>query len=114
VKNHFARRPLERFELHSQALESNSQTLEAKNPSQRYPRRQGRLAAGDVVLAQVNMWHGGTIELTLSRLAVVAWPEVSPASGGGGTVVARPRALDLRRGQGWSWSTCGTGGFSVT
>jgi hypothetical protein len=38
------------------------------------------------------------MELTLSRLVVVAWPEVSPASGGGGTVVAQPRALELRRG----------------
>jgi hypothetical protein len=59
-------------------------------------------------------WHGGTIELSLSQLAVVAWAEGSPASGGGRTVVARPRVLELRRGQGWSWSTCGTGGFSMT
>jgi hypothetical protein len=60
------------------------------------------------------MWHGGTIELTLSQLAVVAWPEVSPASGGGGPVVARPWALELRQGQGRSWSMCGTGSFSGT
>jgi hypothetical protein len=33
---------------------------------------------------------------------------VSPASGGGGPVVARPRALEIRRGQGRNWSTCGT------
>jgi hypothetical protein len=85
-----------------------------KNFPQGYPRRRRRLAGSDVGPTQVNMWHGGTIELTLSRLAVVAWPAVSPASGGDRPVVARPRALELRRGQGRSWSTCGTGSFSGT
>jgi hypothetical protein len=50
--------------------------------------------------AQANKWHKVEIGLTLSRLVVVDWPEMSPVSDGGGSVVAQPRALDLRRGQG--------------
>jgi hypothetical protein len=40
--------------------------------------------------------------------------ERSSASGGDGPVVAQPRALEFRRGQGRSWPTCGTGSFYGT
>jgi hypothetical protein len=68
----------------------------------------GEVAAGDVGPAQANKWHRVEIGLTLSQLVAVDWPEMSPASGGGGSVVARPRALDLRRGQGRGWTMRGT------
>jgi hypothetical protein len=35
------------------------------------------------------MWHGGSIELTRERLAVVARLETAPASGGGEIAAAR-------------------------
>jgi hypothetical protein len=60
----------------------------------------GEFAASDVGPAQANNWHRVEIGLTLSRLVAVDWPEMSPESGGGGSVVARPWALDLQRGQG--------------
>jgi hypothetical protein len=37
---------------------------------------------------------------------------MSPASGGGRPVVARPRALEFRRGQGRNGSMCGTNSFT--
>jgi hypothetical protein len=58
----------------------------------------GELAAGDVGPGQANKCHGAAIGLTRDRLAAVAWPETSPASGGGGAVAVRPRVLGFRRG----------------
>jgi hypothetical protein len=56
----------------------------------------GEVAAGDVGPAQANKWHGVEIGLTLSRLVAVDQPEMSPASGGGGAMAARPRKLGSR------------------
>jgi hypothetical protein len=55
------------------------------------------------------MWHGGSIELTRERLAVVVRLETAPASGGGETTAARPPWLDFRRAQAQSRATSGGG-----
>jgi hypothetical protein len=81
--------------FHNHTLDFNSQTPEYKILPKHAPDGGGEVAAGDVGLAQANKWHRVEIGLTLSRLVVVDWSEVSPASSGGGSVVARPRALDL-------------------
>jgi hypothetical protein len=54
------------------------------------------VATGDVGPAQANKWHKIEIGLTFSRLLVVDRPEMSPASGGGGAMAARPRKLGFR------------------
>jgi hypothetical protein len=58
----------------------------------------GELAGGDVVPGQINKWHGGSIELTLSQSVVVARSGRSPASGDGEVAAARPRSPEIRRG----------------
>jgi hypothetical protein len=64
--------------------------------SQQYPDGGGKVAAGDVGPTQANKWHGSEIDVTLSRLVAVDRPEMSPASGGGGAMAARPRKLGFR------------------
>jgi hypothetical protein len=59
---------------------------------------------GEVGPGQGNKRHGGAIGLTPSRLVAVAGLGRAPASGGDGTVVARPRSHGLRRGP-WRCST---------
>jgi hypothetical protein len=54
------------------------------------------LAGREVRLGEANKRAGGAIGLTLDRLVVEVWPGRSPASGGGGAEVVRPRKLGQR------------------
>jgi hypothetical protein len=86
MKNHFARRPLPTFEsLHL-----------CPRPSPPYPDGGGALAGGEVRLGEANKRARSAIGLTRDRLAAEARPEMSPASGGGGALAARPRKLGFR------------------
>jgi hypothetical protein len=49
----------------------------------------GGLAGGERRPELVNMRRGSVIGLTTRRLTVVAWPEMTPASGGGEVAAAR-------------------------
>jgi hypothetical protein len=49
-----------------------------------------------VGLDQGNMWHGGVIRLTPSRLVAVAVAGRAPASGGDGSTAARLRSRGFR------------------
>jgi hypothetical protein len=86
MKNHFARRPLPTFE--------SSQMCPRLPPP--YPEGGGALAGGEVRLGEANKRAMSAIGLTRDGLAAEAWPEMSPASGGGGAVAARPRKLGFR------------------
>jgi hypothetical protein len=66
-----------------------------------------------VRLGEANKRARGVIGLTSDRLAAEVRPEMSPASGGGGAVTARPRKLGFRRDDGRSSTMCGTGSFHV-
>jgi hypothetical protein len=83
MKNHFARRPLPTFE---------SSHLYPR-PSPPYPDGGGTLAGGEVRLGEADKRARSAIGLTRDRLAAEDRPEMSPASGGGGAVAARPRKL---------------------
>jgi hypothetical protein len=61
-----------------------------------YPDGGGVLAGREVRLGEANKRAGGAIGLTLDRLVVEVWPGRSPASGGGGAEVVRPRKLGQR------------------
>jgi hypothetical protein len=89
-------RSLGLFKPHNSTLDSISQTPEYKILHRHAPDGGGEVAAGEVGPAQANKWHRVEIGLTLSRLVAVDWPEMSLGSGSGGSVVARPQALDLR------------------
>jgi hypothetical protein len=99
-KNILSQGSLELLDLHKSTPDSNRYTPETNNSHKHAPDDGGKLATGDVGPTQVNMWHRVVIGLTRDLLAVVAGPEWSPVSGGGGAVVAQPRALELRRGWG--------------
>jgi hypothetical protein len=86
MKNPFARRPLPTFE---------SSHL-CSRPSPPYSDGGGALAGGEVRLGEPNKRARGAIRLTSDRLAVEVRPEMSPASGGGGAVAARPWKLGFR------------------
>jgi hypothetical protein len=86
MKNPFARRPLPTFECSQMC----------PRPSPPYPDGGGVLAGGEVRLGEANKRARSAIGLTRDRLAAEAWPEMSPASGGGGAVAARPRKLGFR------------------
>jgi hypothetical protein len=60
---------------------------------------------------QGNMWHGGAIRLTPSRLVAVAVR--APASGGDGSTAARPRSRGFQRGSRRCGEMRGSGGLSV-
>jgi hypothetical protein len=64
---------------------------------------------------QGNMWHGGAIRLTPSRLVAVAVAVAgrAPASGGDETTTARPRSRGFRRGSRRCGAMRGLGGLSV-
>jgi hypothetical protein len=85
MKNHFSHRPLPTFE--------GSQLC--PRPSPPYPDGGGTLAGGEVRLGEANKRASGAIGLTRDRSAE-ARPEMSPASGGGGAVAARPWKLRFR------------------
>jgi hypothetical protein len=75
--------------------------LIVRPPSPKIPLTQGpdgggEVAAGDVGPVQANKWHKSEIDVTLSRLVAVDRPEMSPASGGGGAMAARPRKFRFR------------------
>jgi hypothetical protein len=86
MKNHFPRRPLPTFE---------SSHLFPR-PSPPYPDDSGALAGGEVRLGEANKRARNVIGLTRDRLAAEARPDMSPASGGGGAVEARPQKLGFR------------------
>jgi hypothetical protein len=54
------------------------------------------LAGGEVGQEEVNKQQGNEFGLTRDRLVAVVRPGRSPASGGGGADVARPRGLGRR------------------
>jgi hypothetical protein len=83
MKNHFARRPLPTFE--------GSQLCPWPSPP--YPDGGGAVAGSEVRLGEANKRARSAIGLTRDRLAAEARPEMSPASGGGGAMAARPRKL---------------------
>jgi hypothetical protein len=56
----------------------------------------GVLAGGEVGQEEVNKQQGNEFGLTRDRLVAVVRPGRSPASGGGGADVARPRGLGRR------------------
>jgi hypothetical protein len=87
---------LELLNFHNYTLEFNSQTPSPKIFHTHGPDGGGEVAAGDVGPAQANKWHGIEIGLTFSRLVAVDRPEMSPVSGGGGAMAARPRKLGFR------------------
>jgi hypothetical protein len=86
MKNHFVRRPLPTFE---------SSHL-CPRPSPPYLDGGGMLAGGEVRLGEANKRARSAIGLTRDQLAAEARPEMSPASGGGGAVAARPRKPGFR------------------
>jgi hypothetical protein len=98
VKNHFARRPLERFELHKTALDFNTQDPTRMRLKHRGPGGAWELSASEGSPELAHKRHWTAIELTTEWLAVVARPERSSASGGDGTGAARPRRCEVRRG----------------
>jgi hypothetical protein len=61
---------------------------------------------------QDNMWHGGAIRLTPSRLVAVAVAGRALASGGDGIAAARPRSHGFRRGPRRCGAMRGSGGLS--
>jgi hypothetical protein len=65
----------------------------------RDPGGAGELATGKGALELGNQWHLAAIRRTHARLGVVAGPVMSPASGGGGAVEARPRHSDSGEGR---------------
>jgi hypothetical protein len=84
-----------------QAFTTIPLTITVRPPSLEMPHTHGpdgggEVAAGDVGPTQANKWHSVEIGLTLSRLVAVDRSEMSPASGGGGAMAARPRKLGSR------------------
>jgi hypothetical protein len=72
------------------------------------------LAADEGSPERAHKRHWTVIELTTKWLAVVARPEQSSASDGGGTWVAGPWRREVRRGETLSWAMRGAQSFSVT
>jgi hypothetical protein len=66
-----------------------------------------------VGLDQGNMWHGGAIKLTPSRLVAAVVAGRAPASGGDGSTAARPLSCGFRRGSRQCGATCDSGSLSV-
>jgi hypothetical protein len=60
---------------------------------------------------QGNMWHGGAIRLTPSRLVALAGR--APTSGGDGTAAVRPRSRGFWRGSWRCGAMRGLGGLRV-
>jgi hypothetical protein len=61
-----------------------------------------------------NKYHRVVIGLTRDLVAMAAWPERSPASGGGGAGAAWPRRREVRRRESLGCAMCCTGSFPVT
>jgi hypothetical protein len=95
----FCWKPLELFEPHKTTLAFSTQNPPRLKPMHRDPSGAGELAAGEGALELGNTRHLAVIRRTRARLGVVAGPVMSPASGGGGAVEARPRRLDSGEGR---------------
>jgi hypothetical protein len=97
-KNLLSQESLELFELHNSTLSFNTQALEFQQLTQGCPQWRGRLAGGDVGPGMGIKRYLAAIRCTRARLGHLVRPEGSSASGGGGAVVAQPRALELQQG----------------
>jgi hypothetical protein len=91
VKNHFARRHLELFEPHKSTLAFSTKNPTRLKPMHRDAGGAGELAAGEGAPELGNKRHLAAIRRTRARLGVVAGPVMSPVSGSGRAVEARPR-----------------------
>jgi hypothetical protein len=80
----------------TQTLPTFESSYLCPRPSPLYPDGGGALAGGEVRLGEANKRARSAIGLTRDRLAAESRPEMSPASGGGGAVAARPRKLGFQ------------------